>query len=310
MCCIAIKYFKDYGWCAAKNRDRPYKPYIKIKKSLRDDLERCLFWDAPDPDNKHGKYTYWTEGINEYGIGILSTTLMCKKDEKEGDEVTSSKKYSIHGKFIRTALLEKTVKDAVDKLIELEIEGHVAVFDEKEAYLIEAPMIGDDKYLYHIEKLDKDKYYVRTNHGIKWEEAGYPKTTDEADLKEKRKSSEHRYQYVYDYIKSNDIELPRDLFKALSVTPDKNPQYNPIRLSKTHDGHIVVTTGQILISSKNRTLHYRPIWSKLSLDTDKINGLDSKTFFEIISTSDLATNKKLKKSDESLMTFKEFINIS
>ena len=51
----------------------------------------------------------------------------------------------------------------------------------------------------------------------------------------------------------------------------------------------MATTGQLLIVPKTRTLHYRPIESKIEFEYNKINNPDAKTFFEIISSRNLLT---------------------
>jgi len=54
MCIVALKYFTDGGWVGVKNRDRNYKPNIRIRQSFRDDVERLYIWDDK---------TKYTEGI-------------------------------------------------------------------------------------------------------------------------------------------------------------------------------------------------------------------------------------------------------
>jgi hypothetical protein len=54
----------------------------------------------------------------------------------------------------------------------------------------------------------------------------------------------------------------------------------------------MVTTGQLLITCKERTLHYRPIYSSVHFSYDKLNGQTAKTFFEIISSRKLLSFKE------------------
>jgi hypothetical protein len=299
MCVIAIKHLKKYGWVAGKNRDRSYKPTIKIKQSNRGGLERCLLWD----DN-----TKWTEGVNEFGVAILNTTMTVRKDEKEGDKGSVSKQpfYSPTGKKVRTALLEKTPKDALNTLIDLGMEGFSVIFSKDEAYLLESPKFYDDNgiidgdYDYKFIKLDKKKSYVRTNHGIFFPDAGYPRKSSDPNMIKSRKGSESRFSITSEWM--DIVNEPMDILKALNQQPNKNPQMNPLRVSKIHGSHIMVTTGQILIIPSEHTLHYRPIWCELEVDFIKLDNPNSKTWFEVISS------RKLLSIDESIPSFKEFYN--
>lgn len=294
MCVLALKYFGNKGWVGAKNRDRSYKPTVRIRQSFRDGIERCLLWDTK---------TKWTEGLNEFGISILNTTMKVAKDEKEGEKAVSTPRtdfYSPGGLAVRTALKEKTTKAALEKLIELKMEGFCAIFSKDEAYILEAPIFIDEpnrEYEYKFIKCSKDNIYIRTNHGIIFPEAGYPIESDDESLVSSRKSSESRYDISV--LESKKAKTPLGLLRGLSSTPEKNPQMNPFRTSGTHGKHIMVTTGQILITPYNNTLHYRPIWSETEFDFNRINNNKSKTWFEIVSAKKLI--------DESKKTFKQFL---
>lgn len=296
MCVLALKYFEGKGWVGAKNRDRSYKPDIIIKQSFRDEVERCLLWD---------KKTKWTEGINEYGVGIVNTTMKVAKDEKEGSKASEVRNddsvfYSPGGKAVREALKEKTARAALEKLIELEMEGFCGVFSKDEAFILEAPIYVDNPdapYEYKFIECDKKKIYVRTNHGILFPEAGYPIESDDETMVSSRKSSESRYKIAVRELKK--AETPIAMIKALSAQPDENPQMNPLRTSETHGKHIMVTTGQILITSYNNTLHYRPVWCEIEFDFSKLNNEKTNTWFEIVSSRRLM--------DENFKTFKNYI---
>ena len=61
-----------------KNRDRNYKPKLKIVRDRTSyGVEVCYVIDAD---------TDWTEGMNEYGIGVVKTALFVKRDEKDYDK--------------------------------------------------------------------------------------------------------------------------------------------------------------------------------------------------------------------------------
>jgi hypothetical protein len=69
---------------------------------------------------------------------------------------------------------------------------------------------------------------------------------------------------------------------------------NPIRTGDTKKEDMV-TTGQILLIPKEKTMHYRPIFSEVNFKYSKLNGPDAKTFFEIVSS-------------KKLLGFREFVD--
>lgn len=296
MCVIAAKHFKGVGWVGAKNRDRNYLPTVNIVQSNRTGTQR-LYLD----DEK----TRYTEGLNEHGVSILSASLSIKSDEKEGDKAIKNRRASNYmspdGKHIRDALLNKTIKGALDLLIERELSGCTLVFNKKECYLLEGGFtvrkkdVDDDNprdYIYKVEKI-KD-YVVRSNHGILLPQLGYKKDTDDEHFKNARKSSEERLRIAREEVdKTTD---PLELMNALSTTPNDDPFMNPIRTGdpKKED---MVTTGQILLIPEEKTMHYRPIFSEVNFKYSKLNGPDAKTFFEIVSS-------------KKLLGFREFVNIA
>lgn len=294
MCVIAAKHFRGVGWVGAKNRDRNYLPTVNIVQSNRTGTQR-LYLD----DEK----TRYTEGLNEYGVSILSASLSIKSDEKEGDKAVKNRRASNYmspdGKDIRDALLSKTIKGALDLLIERELSGCTLVFDQKECYLLEGGFtvrkkdVDDDNprdYIYKVEKV-KD-YVVRSNHGILLPQLGYKKDTDDEHFKHARKSSEERLRVGREEVdKTTD---PLELMNALSTTPNDDKFMNPIRTGDTKKEEMV-TTGQILLIPKEKTMHYRPIFSEVNFKYSKLNGPDSKTFFEIVSS-------------KKLLGFREFVD--
>jgi hypothetical protein len=274
MCIIAGKYFNNVGWVFVKNRDRNYKPVINIRQSFRNGIERMYIWDEK---------TKYTEGINEYGIGILSTATAVKMDEKEGDKADEKevKKdrvfYSPDGKKIRTALFQKTVNKAVDAIIEGQLCGNTVVFSKDEAILIEGARDIEDMYQYEFKKLAKNKEVVRTNHGIWLEWAGYQEETHPED----RESSVSRYdQVVKDITK---VKVPRDMFNCISNTENKDYMLNPLRMPDNPNGKMR-TTGQIMLIPEERLMVYRPISCDVKFNFDKLNSPKSKTYFEAVSS--------------------------
>ena len=85
----------------AKNRDRKYNPNIEIIHELINGTEVMFI---------HDTLTDWSEGMNEYGIGIVNASLMVDFDEFEGDIAKGDK-----DKDKKEKSKEKDKKDKKDK---------------------------------------------------------------------------------------------------------------------------------------------------------------------------------------------------
>ena len=285
MCVVIAKHLPEYGWVIAKNRDRNYKPVVSIKQSNRNGVQRLYM---------HDDKTRYTEGVNEYGVAILSASIMVKKDEKEGnaaagsDDQSERTYYAPDGYRIRTALFKKTAKSALNTLISMQIPGNTLIADDNDCYILEGAFRDyhgpNKKYEYRFKKLKKTDTVVRTNHGIDLPWAGYQDNKDNPHEKASRRSSLNRLRIVLKQMKS--IKTPEDMLQVLSSRPEKDPQMNPIRLDDRRRS--MKTTGQLLVIPKERTLHYRPTYSEISLKNyNNINSGKNKTFFEVISSRKL-----------------------
>ena len=287
MCVVAAKHFPDIGWVLAKNRDRNYRPVIKMVQNKKEGVERLYLFDTQ---------TGYSEGINEYGVAIVSAAVSVKTDEKEGKQKRDKANgTSPDGKRIRRALLEKTVDKAVKSLIDAKIPGNTFVTDGKVCYLIESGYKREDEerkdFQHKIVKCDPKLTYVRTNHGVLLPFLGY--SLNDPDQKKKRISSDSRYEIALKA--GSKAKDPQELLNALGSTPKSNPQLNPIRLQK-NDEKDMLTTGQILVIPAHHTLTYRPTLSEVELDNyNKINGVQSNTYFEIISNRQLVSFKDFVK---------------
>ena len=299
MCVVAIKKLDKYGWVGVKNRDRNYQCELEIVQSNRNDIQRLYIDD---------KTSRWTEGINEFGVSILSASFSVKSDEKEGGKVLVKRKkkrgtdgyYAPDGKSIRIALFEKTPEAAAKILIERELAGATIIFNKDDAYLLEGGFTikkkhASDKnprtYIYKLHKLTDDEIIVRTNHGILLPQLGYKEDPEDDYYKRARHSSEMRHVITSKEVKKDTITEPADILDALSVSPNKDKFLNPIRTGDPKKADMV-TTGQLMIVPSDMTLHYRPIYSKLTFEYNKLNGPDAKTFFEVISSKKLLSFKE------------------
>jgi len=298
MCIIAAKKFPGVGWIGAKNRDRNYVPTIRIVQSNRNGVQR-LYIDDDD--------TRYTEGLNEYGVCILSASLSVKSDEKEQGKTKPSERgdnyMSPDGKKIRDALYEKTPKSAMQSLIHSELTGCTLIFNKTECYLLEAGRVieyaqnGNKKkgpFEYKFTRVTDD-IVVRANHGILMPKYGYEETPDTPDGKRSRKSSEFRYKVAVEEVKK--IRDPMKMLDALSVVRTKTGDVaymNPIRTGDPKKKEMI-TTGQLLLIPAENTMHYRPIHSDVEFSYTKLNDPKSKTFFEIVSNRRLLGFKEFSK---------------
>ncbi len=280
MCVIAIKYFKDVGFVGVKNRDRNYRPTIKIKQSNRKQIERLYIWDV---------VTKYTEGINEYGVSVISASVNGKKDEKEGflDSGHSGRPrsgdpdfFSPDGKSIRFSLLEKTVEDALKFLIKRELKGNTFIFDKEHCILLEATLDDKEKYIYKARNIKKDEIAVRTNLGVDIKSGYNPNSEDENERLAYKSSISRMNRSLKDLKKVKD---PYKMLDAVSDRSNPNPQMNPLRIEKTFGKTILRTTGQLMIIPNDMTLYYRPIWCNMDFNFDKLDSVKSKTYFQILS---------------------------
>lgn len=295
MSVICAKYFSDVGWVIAKNKDLTYKPTVRIRKSFRRDIERLYIWD---------EFTAYTEGINEFGVAIVSAKIDLEdhdfrgaKDSQIADFNPSERSYySPDGLRIRTALFESDVLVAAKKLIELEITGNTIIADRERCFVFEAAYVkndlGEETYVYKVLEVPQEKFVVRTNHGIMLPFTGFQSDipTQSAD----RASSEVRYKIVTAGLK--EALTFQDLLEVISNRDDINLQMNPLRMDDTKG--VQRTTGQLVIVPGENTLHYRPIWCETSFDLETLNKETEKTFFEIVSSRKLISFKEKLKQEK------------
>jgi hypothetical protein len=287
MCIVAVKHFADVGWVGIKNRDRNYKPDISIKHSRKAGIERLLM-----KDNK----TKYVEGLNEFGVAILSTGLSYRTSGgPKGDSLwkkirDKTSYWDTDGNIIGKALLEKTVEKAMKVIIDSEVKGNTIVFSATDAYLIEGYFKNNETktdYSHKVIKLDENKegwdFKVRTNHVVSLD-GNTVDPNNELEVKAIA-SSENRYKVTKKLVSK--VEVFTDMIAAMSDQSHKDPQMSPMRITKKMGLNVNHTTGQIMCVPKKLTLHYRPIWCDTSAEFDKLNHKATKTKFEIVSSHEL-----------------------
>jgi hypothetical protein len=244
----------DDGVVLAKNRDRGYEAEMEIVHEVVDNVE-VLYWHDVDTD--------WSEGINEFGIGIVNSSLMVGDDEKEGDKVKKSRKekkfedkkkqprHASDGAKIRQSLLQKNIIDCIKVLVTTKgdgtakvkgVTGQSIVSDGNEIYIIEHSSVD----VPIIKKLKDDKkVVVRTNHGIYHKDLGYQSGF-------KKDSSHSRMELAKKHLQ--DAKTDQDVIDLLKKKYKKNPFLNPYR---TTNKHHMQTVGQIMMNCDKKEVTIR-----------------------------------------------------
>ena len=176
--CIIVSKSIDGSKILAKNRDRAYKPSLEIVHTLINGVEVAYLRDT---------ITDWSEGMNEYGIGLVNTALMVGYDENEKKIVKKGGKPSKDGKKIRTALSQKTIRETINSAITFDggIKGHTFIATPTKTVCIETTSKHNPKYELHY-----GEGVVRTNHGHLHTGAGYSEGPDYLSSKIRKLSAE------------------------------------------------------------------------------------------------------------------------
>ena len=278
MCIIVAKYFDGIGWAGAKNRDRNYTPTLDFVENTEHGVERMMM---------HDKVTGYKEGINNYGLSILNTSLDVYDDESEVEAGTADT--SPDGRHIAAALLFKDPVDAVRLLIKRKLGGCTIVFNKETMYLIEASdKDGKAPYKYKAKKIPNNETVARTNHGLWLPWAGYQRSESNKSNMLSRLSSESRLLQAQAVVES--AQDPEDLVDGMCQVYINDSQMNIMRTSTERKK--MRTTSQQLCVPKERTLYCRPVSSHLQFDFWTLNRPDTNVWVEILSNRALWQNTR------------------
>jgi hypothetical protein len=224
-CIIVSKKFGN-DMVLAKNRDRAYNPELEIVHTLINGVEVVYLHDIT---------TDWSEGMNEYGIGIVNSSLLVGYDEKEKSIVSKTGKKSQDGARIRHSLGHKTIKEVIPEIVKYDsgIKGHTFVSDGKHIVSVEMT----SKHTASIKKQDTNKLLVRTNHGLVHPDAGYTEGED-------YKSSVIRRATAKAFLKKLNKAGDEDVLKIMRT--NKFEQTNPNNMARDTDK--MKTTSQMLLN--------------------------------------------------------------
>jgi len=231
-CIITAKRVGDTT-IMVKNRDRAYKPKLEIIHEIVNGVEIAYLRDM---------VTDWSEGINEYGIGILNTALMVGYDENEKKIVKKGGKPSKDGIRIRTALAVKTLSQAIKIVANMGVKGHTFIADPQKMVSMETTRKHNPKI--DIRDLSSDNF-ARTNHGYHYYDAGYTKGDDYLSSKIRKMGAEKILDAAKEAIDILD-GLKRQFYKKDST------------LNMRRDTEKMSTSSQLMLNltDKELTLHY------------------------------------------------------
>ena len=234
-CIIVSKKFGN-DMVLAKNRDRAYKPEFEIVHTLINGIEVVYLHDIT---------TDWSEGMNELGIGMVNSSLLVGYDEKEKSIISKTGKKSKDGIKIRTALGQKTLKDAVRAAILTNggVKGHSLIADAN--HLVTVEMTSKHKPVIKLQ--DPNKTYVRTNHGLAHPDAGYTEGPDYKSSVIRRATA----RAAIGSTKKWEDEL-------LAMRTNKFDHKNPNNMSRDTDKMKTTSQMQLNLTQKKFTLAY---WS-------------------------------------------------
>lgn len=220
--------------CLLKNRDRNYKPEVRIYHEIREGVEVLYARD---------EITDWTEGINEFGIGVVNAALMVGHDEAEKKLVKTVGKKSKDGERVLKLLEKSTLEDAVEVACGFKggIKGHSFVSDENKTISIEQTSSHECVK----KSVSTSKIHVRTNHGFHHSDAGYTEGDDYVSSVARRDQAKKSLRGV---------DSPEEIAPALYGKRKKDLK-DPNNMVRDTDN--MRTTSQLVLNlSKKQALFY------------------------------------------------------
>jgi hypothetical protein len=159
MCIIVFKKIDSKNYIA-KNRDKSIKTNISIIHELLDNVEIVYMFDID---------TYWLEGMNQFGIGAVNSTLAVKTDEIIDRSEYQKKLFNTKRNILKNNNLEKMSNEWISfsKFNDLSRHGHTLICNNLHCKHIES---------FHGEIPIKETILndaVFTNHSIHLKNKGY-----------------------------------------------------------------------------------------------------------------------------------------
>ena len=191
-CIIVSKEIND-KFILAKNRDRAYQPTLEVVHTIMNGIEVAYLHDIT---------TDWSEGLNEYGIGVVNSALLVGHDEAEHKLVKKGGgKPGADGAKMRNILSQKTLKDALKSCLSytgksnLPLKGHTFISSPQHMISVEAT----SKHKPDVKLHNSEHPIVRTNHGHMFTDAGYTHGEKYLSSKMRKISAEKSVDKVEDW---------------------------------------------------------------------------------------------------------------
>ena len=216
----------------AKNRDRMYEPVVQIDHKIINDIEVCYM---------HDTVTGWAEGMNEFGIGIVNTALMVGNDESEKIIVKKQGKPSKDGIRIVSSLLYDNIEDVLKHVLSTSVKGHTFIANKDKLIMVERTSRHEKPY---VAEKTMDGWYVRTNHGHYYPDAGYTHGLKYLSSRIRKISAEQL---------KGKVDSPEDLLKSMAKQYyKKDSQLNMRRTTPTMN-----TTSQIAMDLNKKQFIFK-----------------------------------------------------
>jgi hypothetical protein len=240
--CIIVSKEIDNKFILAKNRDRAYKPKLEVVHEILDGVEVVYLHDIT---------TDWSEGMNEFGIGLVNSALMVGHDEAEKKIVKKSGKPSKDGKTIRKVLTQKTLKSAVKMVLGYNgynngIKGHTFISSPK--YMVSVEQTSKHKPNVILQNIEHP--IVRTNHGHIFTDAGYIDGINYKSSKIRKISAEKTVDKIKNW-RDIPIVMRKQFYKSDS------------QLNMRRDTDKMFTSSQTLMNLTDRIFHLEYFESKV-----------------------------------------------
>ena len=190
--CIIVSKEIDNKFILAKNRDRAYKPVLEVVHAIIDGVEVAYLHDIT---------TDWSEGMNEYGIGVVNSALLVGHDEAEHKIVKKGGKPGMDGVKMRNIIKQKNIKDAIKSCLsfkgksQLALKGHTFISSPNHMVSIETT----SKHKPDIKTHNIKSPVVRTNHGHVFTDAGYTHGIKYLSSKMRKITAEKTIERVKDW---------------------------------------------------------------------------------------------------------------
>ena len=207
--CIIVSKEIDDKFILAKNRDRGYHPKLEVIHELIDGVEVAYL---------HDEVTDWSEGMNEYGLGVVNSALLVGYDEAEGKLIQNMRGYGADGAKMRSIFSKKTLKEAIKATIVWKgnkkkgLSGHTFISTPKQMVSVEnIPNLKPQ-----LELQNTESPVVRTNHGHVYVGTGYSDGKKYLSSKMRKLSAEKIIDKITDW-KQVGVALRKQFFKKDSV---------------------------------------------------------------------------------------------